>query len=62
MTTVSITLLKMNLSRYLNLAAYGGERIVVTSYGTPKAAIIGMADLHRLEELEDAMAASKKSQ
>ena len=57
MNTVSISRLKNELSEYLNRAAYGGERIVVTSRDRPKAAVISVADLERLEDLEDAQAA-----
>ena len=57
MSEVSIAQLKNELSEYLNRAAYGGERITVTSRGKPKAAVVSVADLARLEELEDAQAA-----
>ena len=57
MSEVSVSKLKDALSEYLNRAAYGGERIVVASRGKPKAAVISVADLQRLEELEDAQAA-----
>ena len=57
---VSVSGLKDALSSFLNRAAYGQERIVVSSHGKPKAAIIGMEDLERLErveEMQDALAA-----
>jgi prevent-host-death family protein len=57
MSVVSVSRLKDALSEYLNRAAYGGERIIVASRGKPKAAVISVADLERLEELEDAQAA-----
>jgi prevent-host-death family protein len=57
MTTTSITELKSALSEFLNRAAYGHERIIVASRGRPKAAVISIEDLRRLEELEDALAA-----
>jgi prevent-host-death family protein len=57
MSVVSVSKLKDALSEYLNRAAYGGERIVVASRGKPKAAVISVADLELLEELEDAQAA-----
>lgn len=57
MTVTSISELKNALSEYLNRAAYGRERIVVASRGKPKAAVISIEDLRRLEELEDALAA-----
>ncbi len=43
---------KDRLSEYLNRVAYGGERIVILSRGRPKAALISVEDLRRLEELE----------
>jgi len=35
---------------------YGGERIIVTSRGNPKAAVISYEDLQLFEDLEDASA------
>ena len=49
---VGIAEAKNDLSELINRAAYGGERIVLGSRGKPKAAIVGMADLQRLEMLE----------
>lgn len=57
MSTTSISELKSALSEFLNRAAYGRERIIVASRGKPKAAVISIEDLRRLEELEDALAA-----
>ena len=54
---VSESRLRNALPEYLNRAAYGGERIIVASRSKPKAAVISVADLERLEELEDAQAA-----
>ncbi len=59
MKTVSTSQLKESLSEYLNRAAYGQERIIVASRGKPKAAVISIEDLERLEELEDALAAQE---
>ena len=53
---VSVGKLKNELSAFLNRAAYGQERIIVTSREKPKAAIISIDDLYLLEELEDAKA------
>lgn len=47
---VSMTALRQNLGDLVNRAAYGGERIVLVSRGEPRAAIISMADLRRLEQ------------
>ena len=55
--TVSVRELKDALSAFLNRAAYGHERVIVTSRGKPKAAVISVEDLYLLEELEDAQAA-----
>lgn len=57
MTVTSVSKLKSALSEFLNRAAYGHERIIVASRGKPKAAVISIEDLLRLEELEDAQAA-----
>ena len=57
MTAISISEMKDTLSEVLNRASYGKERIIVTSRGKPKAAVISVDDLELLEELEDAMAA-----
>jgi prevent-host-death family protein len=46
---VSMTALRQNLGDLVNRAAYGGERIVLVSRGEPRAAIIGIDDLQRLE-------------
>ncbi len=50
---ISVSKLSRSLSEYLNRAAYGSERIVITSRGTPKAAIISIEDLQRLQDIED---------
>lgn len=57
MPRVSVTEAKRSFSELLNRAAYGQERIVITSHNNPKAAVISYEDLRRLEELEDAVAA-----
>lgn len=50
--TVGIAKAKNELSTLLNLAAFGGERIILQSRGKPKAAIISLGDLQKLEQLE----------
>src|SRR5437870_12790527 len=40
------------LSALVNDAAHGGQRIVLSSRGRPKAALIGMEDLEWLERAE----------
>ena len=48
---VSMTALRQNLGNLVNRAAYGGERIVLVSHGEPKAAIVSITDLRRLEQM-----------
>ena len=50
-THVSIGRVKRDISDLVNRVAYGGERIVLTSRGKPKAAIVSIEDYERLEEI-----------
>ncbi len=47
---VSIGRVKRDISDLLNGVAYGGERILLTSRGKPKAAIVSIEDYKRLEQ------------
>jgi len=47
---VSIGQVKRDISELVNRVAYGGERIVLTSRGKPKAAIVSIEDYERLEQ------------
>ena len=47
---VSIGRVKRDISDLVNRVAYGGERIVLTSRGKPKAAIVSIEDYQHLEE------------
>ena len=49
MKCVSLAEARDHLSVLVNDAAHGGHRIVLSSRGRPKAALIGMDDLRRLE-------------
>ena len=49
-TRVSIGQVKRDISELVNRVAYGGERIVLTSRGRPKAALVSIADLDRLAD------------
>ena len=49
-THISIGQVKRDISDLVNRVAYRGERIVLTSRGKPKAAIVSMEDYHRLEQ------------
>jgi prevent-host-death family protein len=51
LSEISVSELKRDLSGVINQAAYGKQRIVIGSRGKPKAAVIGMEDLHLLESL-----------
>jgi prevent-host-death family protein len=51
-TDVGIAEARRELSAIINRVVYGGERIILASRGKPKAAIISIKDLHRLEEKE----------
>src|SRR5258705_13385217 len=46
---VSLAEARDRLSALVNDAAHGGQRIVLSSRGRPKAALIGMEDFERLE-------------
>ena len=52
MKHVSLAQARDRLSALVNDAAHGGQRIVLSSRGRPKAALIGMEDLERLERAE----------
>ena len=53
----SVAEARRSFSELLNRAAFGQERIVITSHNNPKAAVISYKDLRRLEWLEDVVAA-----
>ncbi|MEA3396638.1 MAG: type II toxin-antitoxin system Phd/YefM family antitoxin [Chloroflexota bacterium] len=46
---VAIGQVKRDISELVNRVAYGSERIVLTSRGKPKAALVSMADYERLQ-------------
>ena len=45
---VSIGRVKRDISQLVNRVAYGSERIILTSRGKPKAALVSMEDYERL--------------
>jgi prevent-host-death family protein len=55
---VSMTELRQNLGDLVNRAAYG-ERVILVSRGQPRAAIIGIDELRRLEQLSTEHAAQR---
>ncbi len=52
-STLTTRRARENISEVLNNIAYGDERVVVTSHGTPKAAIVSIDDLRILDFLDD---------
>jgi prevent-host-death family protein len=51
-TKVSIGQVKRDISELVNRVAYAGDRIVLTSRGKPKAALISIEDYERLTRAE----------
>lgn len=49
---ISIGQIKRDISELVNRVAYAGERIILTSRGKPKAALISMADYERLVQID----------
>jgi prevent-host-death family protein len=47
---VSIGQVKRDISQLVNRVAFGKERIVLTSRGTPKAALVSMEDYEKLQQ------------
>lgn len=47
---VPIGKVKRDISQLVNRVAYGGERIVLTSRGKPKAALVSLEDYERLQQ------------
>jgi prevent-host-death family protein len=45
---VSIGQVKRDISELVNRVAYGGERVVLTSRGKPKAVLISIADYEQM--------------
>jgi prevent-host-death family protein len=45
---ISIGQVKRDLSELINKVAYGGERIVLTSRGKPKAVLVSVSDYEQL--------------
>jgi prevent-host-death family protein len=49
---VSIGRVKRDISELLNRVAFGGERIVLTSRGKPKAVIVSLEDYESIQQLD----------
>lgn len=50
---VSIGQVKRDISELVNRVAFGGERVILTSRGKAKAALVSMEDYERLTEAND---------
>ena len=61
-TDVGIAEARRDLSAIINRVVYGGERIILTSRGKPKAAIISIKDLRQLEEMEKTVGESARTE
>jgi prevent-host-death family protein len=52
-THISIGQVKRDISELVNRVSYAGERIILTSRGKPKAALINIEDYERLLKSEN---------
>jgi prevent-host-death family protein len=59
-TQVSIGQVKRDISELVNRVSYAGERIILTSRGKPKAALINIEDYERLLKSENRAADVQK--
>ena len=62
MDTVGIAEIKRSISTIVNRVAYGRERIILTSRGRPKAALVSIEDLQKLEALEGTTSSPSRTQ
>ncbi len=58
-TQVSIGQIKRDISELVNRVNYAGDRIILTSRGKPKAALVSMQDFERLLKARDALLISR---
>lgn len=52
MTTINIAETKAHLSKYINMAEFGGEEIVIQKHGRPVAALINIQMYEKLKQME----------
>ena len=52
-TKISIGQVKRDISELVNRVAFGGERIVLTSRGKPKAVLVSLEDYERIQATDD---------
>lgn len=53
MTRVSVSEASRNLSHWINEASYGGQVVIITSRGKPKAVIVGMEAFEELIGIDE---------
>ena len=62
MNTVDIAEFKRNVPAFVDRAASGQERILLTSRGVPKAALVSVEDLQKLEMLDRTFSPPSRAQ
>ena len=51
---------RAQISEVISRVAYGGERVVISRNGKPQVAVISIADLDRLKQLDEQLAALRR--
>lgn len=59
MTKINIAETKAHLSKYINMAEYAGEEIVIQKHGRPVAALINFDQYEKLKRLEEPLEQGK---
>lgn len=62
MEMIGIAEIKRSISMIINRVAFGRERIILTSRGKPKAALVSIEDLQKLESLEKSTSPPSRTQ
>jgi prevent-host-death family protein len=62
MDTIGIAEIKRSISTIINRVTFGHERIILTSRGKPKAALVSIEDLQKLEAMESASPPPSRAQ
>lgn len=52
MTTINIAETKAHLSKYINMAEFGGEEIVIQKHGRPVAALINIKAYEKFKQFD----------
>ena len=62
MSMVGIAEMKRDISAIVNRVAFGRERIILASRGKPKAALVSVQDLEKLESWEKTISPPSRAQ